>query len=240
MPNKPDQSRTSFLRMHVSEFWSGDLGLTLVTIALVLLIFIITPLREYGLRGRIFIDLAFVVLMISGALVVDQSRIASAATVAVLLATAVALTAGRLHPTLFLHLLGSALVTVSLLIYVRIVLLLTLRGGHVTWSRVQGGLSAYLLLGLAFASAYQFVEVLHPGAFRFVSQPTDLDQLISKFTYYSFTTLTTVGSDISPLLPFARSLTIAEAVVGQLFPAVLMGALVAMALQSRESHRDPS
>jgi Ion channel len=240
MANKPDQSRTSFLRMHVSEFWSGDLGLTLVTIALVLLIFVVTPLREYGLRGRIFLDLSVLVLMISGALVVDQSRIATAAIVAVVTGTAVVLVSGRLHPTLFLHLLGSLLVTISLLLYVGIVLLLTLRGGHVTWSRVQGGISAYLLLGLAFASAYQFVEQLHPGAFRFVSQPADLDQLTAKFTYYSFTTLTTVGSDISPVFPFARSLTIAEAVLGQLFPAVLMGALVAMALQSRESHRDPS
>ncbi len=56
----------------------------------------------------------------------------------------------------------------------------------------------------------------------------------------SLRALTTVGSDISPIFPFARSLTIAESVVGQLFAAVLMGALVAMALQSRESHRDPS
>jgi hypothetical protein len=33
--------------------------------------------------------------------------------------------------------------------------------------------------------------------------------------------------------PFARSLTTAEAIVGQLFPAILIGALVAMAMQSR-------
>jgi hypothetical protein len=224
---------TSFLRAHISEFWSGDLGLTLVTIALILLIFVITPLREAGLHGRIFLDLAVVVLMISAALVVDQTRIATAIVVAVVLGTAVVLGAGRIHPTLFLHQLGSVLVTISLLLYVRIVLLVTFRGGPVTWSRVQGGLSAYLLLGLAFASAYQFVEQLHPGAFRFLTAPADLDQLTSKFTYYSFTTLTTVGSDIIPIFPFARSLTIAEAVVGQLFPAVLMGALVAMALQSR-------
>jgi hypothetical protein len=36
--------------------------------------------------------------------------------------------------------------------------------------------------------------------------------------------------------PIARFLTIAEAIVGQLFPATLIGALVAMAMQSR---RDP-
>lgn len=233
MANDPHPIHTSFLRAHISEFWSGDLGLTLVTIALALLIFVITPMREYGLRGRIFLDLAVVVLMISAALVVDQTRIATAVVVAVVLGTAVALAAGRVHPTLFLHLLGSVLVTISLLLYVRIVLLVTFRTGPITWSRIQGGISAYLLIGLAFASAYEFVEQLHPGSFRFVTVPVGLDQLTAKFTYYSFTTLTTVGSDINPVFPFARSLTIAESVVGQLFPAVLMGALVAMALQSR-------
>lgn len=232
MANGP-HPHTSFLRAHISEFWSGDLGLTLITIALALLIFVVTPMRESGLRGRVFLDLAVLVLMVSAALVVDQTRMATAMVVAVLAGTAVVLTAGRIHPTLFLLQLGSVLVTISLLLYVRIVLLVTFRGGPVTWSRVQGGVSAYLLLGLAFASAYQFVEQLHPGAFRFVSQPADLDQLTSKFTFYSFTTLTTVGSDIVPIFPFARSLTIAESVLGQLFPAVLMGALVAMALQSR-------
>lgn len=233
MANDPHPTHTSFLRAHISEFWSGDLGLTLVTMALAVLIFVITPMREYGLRGRVFFDLAVVVLMISAALVVDQTRIATAVVVAVVVGTAAVLGAGRIHPTPFLLQLGSVLVTVSLLLYVRIVLLVTFRGGTITWSRIQGGVSAYLLIGLAFASAYQFVEQLHPGAFRFVTQPADLDQLTAKFTYYSFTTLTTLGSDIVPVFPFARSLTIAESVIGQLFPAVLMGALVAMALQYR-------
>jgi len=60
-----------------------------------------------------------------------------------------------------------------------------------------------------------------------------MDQMTSKLTYFSFATLTTVGSDIAPLLPYARSLTIAEAVMGQLFPAIFIGALVAMAMQAR-------
>lgn len=233
MPNEPNQPRSTLLRMRMSEFWSGDLGLTLVTIGLAVLIFVITPLREAGLRGRIFFELAVVALMISAALVVNQSRIATAVVIAVVVGTAAVVGAGRIHPTPLLHQLGSVLVTAILLIYVCIVLLVTFRNGPVTWSRVQGGLSAYLLLGLAWASAYEFLEQLHPGAFHFVSTPADLDQLTAKLTYYSFTTLTTVGSDISPILPFARSLTIAESVVGQLFPAVLMGALVAMALQYR-------
>jgi len=68
MANDPHPIHTSFLRAHISEFWSGDLGLTLMNMALCVLIFVITPLREAGLHGRILLDLAVLVLMISAAL----------------------------------------------------------------------------------------------------------------------------------------------------------------------------
>jgi voltage-gated potassium channel len=142
------------------------------------------------------------------------------------------LTLARVHPTPTLRALASAMVTVTLLLYIRIVLLVMFRGGPVTWSRIQGGVCAYLLLGMAWASSFQLLEELRPGSFMFVTAPLNLDQLSSKLTYFSFATLTTVGSDISPVSPFARSLTTAEAVTGQLFPAILIATLVAMAMQS--------
>jgi hypothetical protein len=36
----------------------------------------------------------------------------------------------------------------------------------VTWGRLQGGVCAYLLLGMAWASLFQLVEQLHPGSFQ--------------------------------------------------------------------------
>jgi hypothetical protein len=235
MTTEPQPSRVAILHMHMhmSEFWSGDRGLTLVTISLAALILVVNPLRESGILGRIFFDVLMVTLMISGSLVVNQSRMATALVVAVVLGSATVLVAGRFHPTPLLHQLGSVLATITLLLYVRIVLLVMFRGGPVTWSRIQGGVCVYLLLGMAWASAYQCVEQRYPGSFQFVTAPVDIDQLTSKLTYFSFGTLTTVGSDISALHPYARSLTIAEAIVGQLFPAIFIGALVAMAMQSR-------
>jgi hypothetical protein len=229
----PKHSRSAILHMHMSEFWSGDLGLTLVTISLVILVFVIDPLREAGLPGRVFFDLIVVSLMLSGALIVDQSRIVTGFMVAVVLTSALVLGMGRYHPTPFLHQLGSVLATLTLMLYIRVVLLVMFRGGPVTWSRIQGGVCAYLLLGMTWASVYQFVEQVYPGSFQFVSPPADIDQLTSKLTYFSFAVLTTIGSEIVPVHPFARSLTIAEAMVGQLFPAILIGALVAMAMQAR-------
>jgi ion channel len=226
-------SRGRLLHMDMSEFWSGDLGLTLITISLIVIIFAITPMREAGLPGRIFFDLLSVALMIFGALTVNQSRLASVLVIATVVTSAAVLGAARIHPTPFLQQFGSLLVTITLLVYVRIVLLVMFRVGPVTWSRIQGGVCAYLLVGMAWASAYEFIEQVFPGSFHFVTVPGDLDQLTSKLTYYSFTTLTTVGSEISPMTPLARSLTIGEAIVGQLFPAILIGALVAMAMQAR-------
>ncbi|HMD42779.1 MAG TPA: potassium channel family protein [Candidatus Acidoferrum sp.] len=57
--------------------------------------------------------------------------------------------------------------------------------------------------------------------------------MTAKLTHFSFSTLTTIGfGDVTPLHPFARSLATAEAFVGQLFHAILIGAPVAMALQT--------
>jgi hypothetical protein len=229
----PNQPRGTILLPKMSGFWSGDLGLTLVTISVGVLVFVISPLREAGFPGRVFFDLVVVALMVSASLVVDQGRISRAFVIAAVLVTAVVLAAGRFHSTPFLHQFGSALATVTLLLYVRIVLQVMFRAGPVTWSRIQGGVCVYLLLGMAWASAFQLVEQRYPGSFHFISAPADIDQLSSKLVYFSFGTLTTVGSDISPLSPFARSLTIAESTVGQLFPAIFIGALVAMAMQSR-------
>ena len=56
---------------------------------------------------------------------------------------------------------------------------------------------------------------------------------LSHFSYYSFVTLTTLGySEIAPLTPPARSLAALEAIVGQLFLAVLIARLVGLHIVS--------
>jgi len=226
------RERENSSHLQMSQFWSGDLGLTLVSISLVVLVFVITPLREAGLPAHFVFGVIIVALMIYGAFAVEQSRLGTLLVVAFMLATAIFLLIGRFRPTPVMHQFGSILSTITLALYVRIVLVVMFRTGPIRWSRIQGAVSAYLLLGMAWASAFQVVEQLQPGSFHFVMAPRDFDQLTSKLTYFSFCTLTTVGSEITPISPIARSLTIAEAVVGQLFPAILIGALVAMAMQS--------
>jgi len=228
------EGKSFLLQIESSEFWSGDLGLTLTTITLAVFIFVILPLGEAGLPGRFVLDLILVGLMVSGALRIGTNRVTTILAIVVLLTTLIALWISLAHSTPFLQRLSSSLLIVVFLFYIRVVLLVMFRHGPVTWSRIQGGVSAYLLVGLLWASAYQLIEQLHPGSFHFVSRPENVEQLSAKLAYFSFATLTTVGfGDVTAVQPFARALAIAEAIVGQLFPVILIGALVAMAMQSR-------
>jgi Ion channel len=236
LPAEPEDSRFS-VRIRLGEFWSGDLGLTLVTISLILVVFVTTPMREAGVSGRAVLDCMVMVLMLFAAFSFSQNRLDTIAVSTFVAVTGIVLGVARFYPTPLLHQLGSVLTTVTLLVYVLIVLVVMFRGGPVTWSRIQGGISAYLLIGMAWASAFQIVEQSQPGSFHFVTAPATFDQLISKLTYFSFCTLTTVGGEVSPVSPIARSMTIAEAAIGQLFPAILIAALVAMAMHSQTRAR---
>ena len=58
------------------------------------------------------------------------------------------------------------------------------------------------------------------------------------FTYYSYVTLTTLGyGDITPKTPTAKYLATLEAIIGQLYLAVLIARLVGLYI-AQEQYRD--
>ncbi len=60
------------------------------------------------------------------------------------------------------------------------------------------------------------------------------EDTLQPWLYFSFVTLTTMGyGDITPIHPAARSLAVLEALVGQLYPAILLARLVSLEVQSR-------
>jgi len=110
----------------------------------------------------------------------------------------------------------------------------TLRPGRISGYRVLGGIAGYLLIGLTWAFAYQLLLQQNPSAIHF--EPGVAENLPgqpSNLIYFSFITLTTVGfGDVHPVTPAARALTLAEALVSQLYIAILIASLVGMALQA--------
>jgi voltage-gated potassium channel len=98
----------------------------------------------------------------------------------------------------------------------------------VTTDMLAGAISAYLLIGITFGLSYLLIEHLVPGSFRDTVEPGK-HFLPSEFTFFSFITLTTVGyGDIVPWSAYARSTAIIEAVIGIIYPALLISRLVGL------------
>jgi len=116
-----------------------------------------------------------------------------------------------------------------------------IRTRDVTIDTVFGACTVYLTLGLLWAVIYTMLEATHPGSFNSVTHAGDLasrDELLPQFVYYSFITLATVGyGDITPVSQEARGLAMLEAILGQLYIAImiarLVGLQVARGLQDR-------
>ena len=95
---------------------------------------------------------------------------------------------------------------------------------RITADTVKGGVSVYLLIGFAWALLYSMVATIDPDAF---SQPLMMQDTYLKTFHLSFTTLTTLGyGDIVPISEVALVLTNLEAIIGQMYPAVFISALI--------------
>lgn len=99
-----------------------------------------------------------------------------------------------------------------------------LRRTAVTVQSLAGALSAYLIIGMFFASLFGVIDVLTPGPFFASGEAANA----RSFQYFSYTTLTTLGyGDYTAALFPGRSIATFEALVGQVFLAVLVARLVA-------------
>jgi hypothetical protein len=96
------------------------------------------------------------------------------------------------------------------------------RGEGVTPQAVAGGLTMYLLLGLAFSDVVGAISTA-PGAF--FAQGTDGTS--GERVYYSFTTMTTTGfGDFTARTDVGRSIAVLEMLVGQIYLVVVVALLV--------------
>jgi hypothetical protein len=94
----------------------------------------------------------------------------------------------------------------------------------ITADMIIGAICVYFLIGMMWASIFSIIEILEPGSFQ---TPEGMAGELSHFSYYSFVTLTTLGyGDITPITAIARSLSLLEAITGQLYIAILVARFV--------------
>jgi hypothetical protein len=216
-----------------SHFWVTDRGLSIFLIMIVLVVFIIPPLGSLGIAGRLVIDIFFSLLLISGIASMSGRKRVFVVVIGIAIIALIVrwIDAFFALPTMdVLNYLATITCTVLFCI---VVLARVLMKGPITFRRIQGAIAAYLLLGLAWANAYELIEYLSPGSFTEAFRDAGR---FSSWLYFSFVTLATLGyGDITPVHPAARSLAVAEAITGQLYLTILIARLVSQELYYRTS-----
>jgi hypothetical protein len=219
-------------------FWREDRHLSFF-LAFLALMTIVVPMVGESRPGRIAIDLTFALMLLSGAIATVNKRMLMFLIMALTIVEFTADLIVEFNPSFSPRAWDTALKVFCMAILVFMTLKQTfLLPGPVSVHRVMGGIAAYLLIGLTWAFGYKLLLETIPGAIHFqiplaagvaTGEP-------SRLIYFSFETLTTVSyGDAYPVHRIARSLTTAEALIGQLYPAILIATLVGMALQARSN-----
>lgn len=145
-------------------------------------------------------------------------------------------------PTIIANLLNSAsdsdryayfAIPLAFLFYMQLnlkILRSVLQAKDVNWDILCGVISVYLLLGMNWTLIYTFLDLLNPNSFSIHAAFRD-DGVIGNtdFFFFSFVTLTTLGyGDIVPVAVPARVFAVLEAIVGQLYIAVIIGKIISV------------
>ena len=121
-----------------------------------------------------------------------------------------------------LYLLGQVIDLIFIAIAVLVIIKKIFSDTKVTGDTLRGGVSVYLMLGIVWFQIYQIILTIIPKAFE-----GDLSSY--QVFYFSFVTLTTVGyGDILPVHRATMIMANLEAIVGQLYPAVIIARLVSL------------
>lgn len=110
-----------------------------------------------------------------------------------------------------------------------------LRANFLTRDHVFGGITAYFLMALIFAKAFQMVQDISAGAFYSPNFPETGVVPRDDLLHLSFSTLTTVGyGDVIPVSRFAKRLCNIEACLGVLYVAIFIGRLIGLELTEKK------
>ena len=223
----------------LTHFWSEERALSVFLLLLVIEMFVIGPVVRAMPALDLASDLLFSILLVAGALTVVQHRTLQwTAGVLVFMAIAVRWM-GIVFGAPWLVFWDAILSLLSALAFLLIVLWWVYREGPVTGHRVRGAVAAYLLLALCFSFAYDLTEYVNPGSFTLpLGGAQGIKSRFASFLYFSVVTLTTVGfGDIAAVHPVARSLVMVEALVGALYPAILLARIVTLQMETRRSQK---
>lgn len=208
--------------------------------AVLILFLVLYPIAETLGGGVIVLDVLLTITLVAGMYAISgYKRI----TLIVLLLIAAPFFVSRwsayLTETSVLPITGMIFGGLYFIVISAIILIEVIKSRRVTADTLFGAICVYLLIGISWGLSYIALEMLQPGSFS--TDPTIENAHAgshSYLVYYSFVTLTTLGfGDITPLSHIARTTTYLEAIIGQLYIAVLIARLVGLHLYSTSAEK---
>jgi hypothetical protein len=199
---------------------------------LLLLLLFMMPLHEHFPQLRYIFDLLVMVIFISGINAISAKR-SHAVIGTILTMLYIALTGERYLANLIPEeiLLVNMIGIIYMLFIIIIILRFIYNAQKVTMDILYGSIVVYLLIGVLFALGYEILATMQEGPFSIPAELSDTLKTRTNYLYlyYSFVTLTTLGyGDISPNNIYGASLSMMEAIIGQIYLVVQVAWLVGM------------
>ncbi len=224
-----------FKLRHLQEQY-GDQILTMLTLLLVLVMFVLAPLSASGFVVAQELAVVATLALIAGAATLSGSAIGFLLLMAAFCINLFVVVSRlmEIRSKADLYLAATAWLIFALTLG-WIVARAVFGRGRVNYHRIIGAVFLYLLIALAFSALFLFAGLFLPDAFSGIKFD-DTPALTSTLFYFSFVTLTSTGyGDLYPLHPIARSLCNLETILGQLYPATLLARLVSLESGSQTS-----
>lgn len=221
------------------KLWAEDVGLTGLLVVLLFETFVVYPFIHSDFGG-LAVHLVFIGVLITGVMAVSRTP-HWARIVAIMAAFGLGSQYwGYAYPSSRSLLMSLGFRAALCATLIAVIMMHVFKMGPITYRRIAGSIAAYMLTATLFGYLYLVACIFNPEAFNFGAPELtgDVHRLMGRLTYFSYTTMTSVGfGDILPLSPSARVLSMLQALIGQLFPAILLARLVAMEIEDNQRRR---
>lgn len=206
-------------------------------LASLLIVIFIRPFIAEQVFGVTIVNLLLFVTLVAGAFTAIERRHQFLIITALALASSGSRIAWQLHGdnSLIVIFLITTLIFYAYVTWFLLKSLFTYeQNTKITRDTLCQAISVYLMLGITWTFGYALLEHISPGSFSFDVGTGDEVEHFERFIGFSFITLTTLGyGNISPNTPRADSMATLQAVVGQIYLAIVVARLVAMQLTQK-------
>ncbi len=211
----------------LNHLWNKESGLSGMFVLLFIMHFVLIPIFGSYSSFMVIINIFWMLFLIAGIISLSKSKKHTLMFILIPFMFVLFSWISVFSPTPFVQLADIVFTIATFCLLIFLVLVKVLEPGPITGYRVVGSIVVYMILANLWSVIYLIIYEHIPGAFQITLPPFESNTLQANFLYFSYITITTTGyGDIFPLHPFARAMVQIEAVIGVLYPVILIGRLV--------------